>query len=86
MTLELALRAASAATWVAVMALLILPIWRVLCRRPRSLDPLWAVVALGVANRLVFVGGVDRTFAYVTAILLAAVLFLVIRIYQHADR
>lgn len=86
MTLETALKIISGATWLLGMPLLAMPIWRVLRGRPRSLDPLWTVVAIGVFNRLVFVGGADRTFAYAMAILVASIFYPTVWMYQRGDK
>ena len=81
----LLLKLLSAATWIAVGLLLVAPLWRLAHHRGRYLDPFWAVVALGIVNRLMFVGGAPIVLSYLAAILLACVLFAAVWSYQRAD-
>jgi hypothetical protein len=84
--LDTLLRWVSGAQWLTILTVLLLPpCWRLIRYRPRPLDWLWATILLGVVNRLMFVGGADRTVSYIAAILMELLLALVIWSYQRAD-
>lgn len=85
--LDATLRFVSGAMWASILLFLMLPpLLRLVRRQGRYLDALWSVMLLGVINRLMFVGGADRTIAYLAAILMEGLLAAVVWSYQRDDR
>jgi Na+/melibiose symporter-like transporter len=72
--------------WCVPLLLMFAPVYRLARRRGRSLDWIWAVLLLGVINRMAsdFLG-MPPEFQHVSAIIIAALLAAVIRSYQHGD-
>jgi hypothetical protein len=85
-TVEPWLTLLAAVAWCAPLLLLVAPLWRLARRRQRYLDAFWAVIALGVANRLASdFGGIPLGWQHLSAIFIAALLAAVIWSYQRAD-
>ena len=87
------LRAVSLPLWLAISVVMLPGAWRLLRKRPRSLDALWASGLLLSLNRVSFqinsvFGPTDTmlTWCYATSIGAAIVWLAVIRGYQRNDR
>lgn len=76
----------AAVAWCVPLVLLLAPLWRLLQRRQHYLDAIWAVIALGVANRLASdFAGIPAGWQHLSAIFIATLLGAVIWSYQRAD-
>lgn len=72
--------------WCAPLLLLIAPVYRLARRQGRKLDAIWAVLLLGVINRVTSdFAHVPPELQHLSAIFIAALLAAVIWSYQRAD-
>lgn len=80
-----ALRIAGLPAWLLCIACLMPAVLRILRRRGRYLDPIWAVVFLLAVNRLSFLLRVSPELSHLTAVLLALAMAATTVGYQRSD-
>lgn len=84
-TLDQLLRWANVLAWLFCLACLAPAVWRLMLRRARYLDPVWALIFLLSLNRLSFLLHVSVQISLATALVMAIAMGLFSRSYQGAD-
>ena len=76
----------SLCAWLLCLLCLCPAVWRIMTLRPRSLDPIWGLVALLAMNRLSFLAHISPEVSHATALILALAMAAMSTWYQRTDR